>query len=140
MQAATASHTLDDLCALTGLPRRTVRYYMQLGLVDRPEGETRAARYGSKQIEQLLQIRKWSAAGLSLDRIRALLLGELPQVQAPPFHAGMVTVRSHMAVAPGITLVIEPHVAGLSPEAMRAFSGGVIELLAQVLAAEESPQ
>ena len=140
MQATAISHTLDDLCALTGLPRRTVRYYMQLGLVDRPEGETRAARYGSKQLEQLLQIRKWAAAGVSLDRIRALLQGEEPPVQAQPFQAGMVTVRSHIAVAPGITLMIEPHVAGLSPEAMRAFSAGVIQLLAQVQAAQESPQ
>ena len=35
--------SLDDLCTLTDVPKRTARYYMQLGLIDRPVGETRAA-------------------------------------------------------------------------------------------------
>ena len=43
--------TLDELAALVDLPKRTVRYYIQLGLVDRPEGETRAARYGPRHAE-----------------------------------------------------------------------------------------
>ena len=64
-------HPLADLCVLADLPPRTVRYYVQIGLVDRPEGETRAARYGARHLEQLLQIRKWTAAGVSLERIRA---------------------------------------------------------------------
>ena len=64
------SYALTDLCVLADLPQRTVRYYVQIGVVDRPEGETRAARYGSKHLEQLLLIKKWAAAGVSLDRIR----------------------------------------------------------------------
>ena len=32
------SFTLDELCTLTDLPRRTVRYYVQIGLVPRPAG------------------------------------------------------------------------------------------------------
>ena len=77
-----AGHTLAELCALVDLPARTVRYYVQLGLVDRPVGETRAARYGARHLEQLLQIRRWSAAGLSLERIRELLHGETPELPA----------------------------------------------------------
>ena len=50
------SYPLADLCVLADLPLRTVRYYVQIGLVDRPEGETRAARYGARHLEQLLQI------------------------------------------------------------------------------------
>ena len=61
------TYTLDDLCTLAELPKRTVRYYIQLGLVDRPIGETRAAHYTSHHLEQLLQTRKWSEAGVSLD-------------------------------------------------------------------------
>ena len=33
------SFTLDELCTLTDLTKRTVRYYMQMGLVERPIGE-----------------------------------------------------------------------------------------------------
>jgi hypothetical protein len=59
-------------------------YYIQLGLVDRPDGETRAARYGPRHVEQLLQVRKWSDAGVSLERIRELLSGEAPPVPPRP--------------------------------------------------------
>ena len=64
------------------LPPRTVRYYVQIGLVDRPQGETRAARYGSTRLEQSLLIKKWTAAGVSLERIRELLHSGQPPV--PP--------------------------------------------------------
>ena len=46
------SYPLAELCVLVDLPPRTVRYYVQIGLVDRPQGETRAARYGAVQLEQ----------------------------------------------------------------------------------------
>ena len=72
----TPVYTLNELCSLVDMSIRTVRYYVQQGLVDRPEGETRAARYGQKHLDQLLLIKKWTAAGLSLDRIRELLAGE----------------------------------------------------------------
>ena len=75
-------YTLNELCVLADLPVRTVRYYVQNGLVDKPQGETRAARYGARQLEQVLLIKKWTAAGVSLDRIRELLQGEEAPVPA----------------------------------------------------------
>ncbi len=51
-------YPLAELCVLADLPPRTVRYYVQIGLVNRPQGETRAARYGSTHLEQLLLIKK----------------------------------------------------------------------------------
>ena len=125
-------YTLADLCVLADLSPRTVRYYVQVGLVDRPQGETRAARYGARQLEQLLLIRKWTAAGVSLERIRELLQGGPPPVPARPSAPGSVEVRSHLTVADGVEVVIEPGRAGLSPEQVRSFVRGVIDLLAQV--------
>ena len=58
--------SLDDLCTLVDLPRRTVRYYMQLGLVDRSVGETRAAHYTSKHLHQLLRVKQLADAGVSV--------------------------------------------------------------------------
>ena len=37
--------TLDDISALAELPRRTVRYYIQSGLIDRPQGVGKGAYY-----------------------------------------------------------------------------------------------
>lgn len=122
------THSIDELAALVDLPRRTVRYYIQLGLVDRPEGETRAARYGPRHVEQLLAIRKWTEAGVSLERIRELLSGAVPPVPPRPRAPGTVEVWSHLVVADGIEITLEPTRAGLSPEAARAFFEGVRKL------------
>ena len=120
-ESSTPSYPLADLCVLADLPPRTVRYYVQIGLVDRPEGETRAARYGATQLEQLLLIKKWTTAGLSLDRIRELLRGEQAPVPPRARAIGSVEVRSHLMVADGVDVVIEPGRAGLSPEQVRQF-------------------
>ena len=128
----TPSYPLADLCVLADLPPRTIRYYVQMGLVDRPQGETRAARYGATQLEQLLLIKKWTAAGLSLERIRELLHGEQAPVPSRARAVGSVEVRSHLMVADGVDLVIEPGRAGLSPEQVRRFIKGVMAVFAQV--------
>lgn len=120
-------YPLSELCVLADLPVRTVRYYIQIGLVDRPEGETRAARYGARHLEQLLLVKKWTAAGVSLERIRELLRGEdAPVPPPPPPAAGTVTVRSHLTVADGIELVIDAGRARLTPETLRRFVAGVM--------------
>ncbi len=122
-------HSIDDLCRLTGLTRRTVRFYVQKGLLDRPEGEKRGAWYTPHHVEQLLLIRKWTGAGLSLDAIGDLLAGKnsnLPPVK--PLLPGTVEVRSHLVVADGIEVVVSPERAHISPEALREFLRRVGEI------------
>lgn len=130
--SSSSSYPLSELCVLADLPVRTVRYYVQIGLVDRPEGETRAARYFTHHLEQLLLIKKWTAAGVSLERIRELLHGEQAPIPPRPRAIGSVEVCSHLTVADGIEVVIEPGRAGLSPEQVRHFIKGVMAVFAQV--------
>lgn len=130
-------YTLSELCVLADLPVRTVRYYVQNGLVDKPQGETRAARYGARQLEQVLLIKKWTAAGVSLDRIRELLEGEEAPVPARARKPGSVEVWSHLYVADGLEVVIEPGRAQMSPEQVRAFTRGVMALYASIADAPE---
>jgi DNA-binding transcriptional MerR regulator len=120
------TYSLDQLCALTDLPKRTVRYYMQLGLVDRPVGETRAAHYTPGHLDQLMQIRKLADAGVSLERIREVMAGGESPVGARLPQAGAIAVRTHVYVAPGVELQIDPQEAGMSPEQLRAFVRAVI--------------
>lgn len=133
------SYPLTELCALVDLPVRTVRYYIQQGLVDRPQGETRAARYSQQHVEQLLAIKKWSAAGLSLDRIRELLAGTEPNVPQRSRRPGSVEVVSHLYVADGLEILIEPGRAGLTPEQVRLFARGVMALYEQTANTESPP-
>lgn len=137
--SSTPSYPLADLCVLADLPPRTVRYYVQIGLVDRPQGETRAARYGATQLEQLLLIKKWTAAGLSLDRIRELLCGEHAPVPPRARAIGSVEVHSHLMVADGVEVVIEPGRAGLSPDQVRQFIKGVMAVFAEVSGGDAVP-
>lgn len=126
------TYPLSELCVLADLPIRTVRYYVQNGLVDRPEGETRAARYGAKHLEQLLLIKKWTASGVSLERIRELLHGAPPPVPPRTRPVGSVAVCNHLNVADGVEVVIDPGRAGLSPEQVRQFIQGVMLVFAQL--------
>jgi DNA-binding transcriptional MerR regulator len=116
---------LDELCTLADLPRRTVRFYIQEGLVDRPEGAKRGAYYTRDHLEQLLTIRKWQRAGLNLERIRELLSepeGGPAEPPERPKRPGDVSVRSHIILRRGVELVIDPQEAGLTPEEVRALA------------------
>jgi DNA-binding transcriptional MerR regulator len=128
----TQTFSLDELCTLTDLTKRTVRYYVQIGLVNRPEGETRAAKYSPQHLEQLLLVKKWTAAGVSLDRIRELLQGGSAPVPERGRVPGSIEVCSHLHVADGVELVIEPTRAGLTPEQLRHFVRAVMSAYEQI--------
>ena len=125
--------TLDDLCSLTNFSKRTVRYYMQLGLVDRPIGETRAAHYLEAHLQQLLRIKKLTDAGVSLERVRDVLTGGDEPVPARAKKPGSIEVKSHLFVARGIELQISPDEAGLTPDQVRALIKAVMAAAQQVL-------
>ncbi len=125
--------SLDELCTLSDISRRTVRYYIQLGLVDRPVGETRAAHYVGHHLEQLLKIRQFTDAGVSLERIREVLSGEVPPVPPRQRKPGSVQVKSHLFIAEGIELQISPEDAGLTPEQVRLFIRNVMQAYQDLL-------
>ena len=128
-----SSYTLQELCSQVDLPIRTVRYYVQIGLLAKPEGETRAARYGSEHLRQLGLIKQWSQSGLSLERIRELLQQQTtPALPLRPAPLGSVEVKSHVQVAPGLEIVIDPARAGLSSTQLRHLIQGLAALHAKV--------
>lgn len=130
-------YSLSELCALTDLSPRTVRFYIQTGLVDRPIGETRAAFYTTKHAEQLIAVRKWSEAGLSLERIKDVLGGANAPIAEPARKQGAVEVWSHLVVNDGVEIQLEPGKAGMSPEQVRAFFREVIAAYGRVTQGEK---
>ena len=132
--------SLDELCTLTDFSKRTVRYYMQLGLVDRPIGETRSAHYLDVHLEQLLRIKKLTDAGVSLERIREVLAGEEPPVPARQRKPGSIEVKSHLFIAPGMELQISPEEADLSPEKVRELIKAIMATTQHVLQSKETEQ
>lgn len=123
---STPTFSLDQLCTLAAVPKRTVRYYIQMGLLDRPVGETRGAHYLGAHLDSLLRIKQLTDAGVSLERVREVLRGEPPAVPPRPRQAGTVEVRSHIWIAPGIELQVAPEQARISPEQVRALAQAVL--------------
>ncbi len=130
-----ATFTLDQLSALTDLSLRTIRYYIQLGLVDRHEGDRKHARYTQRHMDQLLQVRAMTDQGIPLERIKHQIHGTTPP-PPPPKAAGDISVISKVYVAPGVELHLEPQAAGLSPEKLRLFVRTVLSNWEEIHASE----
>jgi DNA-binding transcriptional MerR regulator len=130
---STKTFTADELSLLTDIPKRTIRYYIQLGLVDRPIGETKAAHYVDTHLDQLLRVKKLTEAKVPLERIRQVMDGE---AEAPPTSArkpGSVDVKTHLYVMPGVEIQISAAEAGMSPEQIRALIKEVMEAAQRVM-------
>jgi len=95
------SYSFEELCALSGVNSRTVRYYIQIGLLDKPIGQTRGAHYTSLHLEKLLRIKQLSESGISLERIRDILTGDPLQLPQQQKQAGHIEVRTHLWVTDG---------------------------------------
>jgi DNA-binding transcriptional MerR regulator len=62
--------SVGDLARLGGVSRRTVRYYVQEGLIPPPRGLGRAATYGHDHLERLLRVKELQERGLTLEEVR----------------------------------------------------------------------
>ena len=109
---------LEQLSDQAQVPGRTIRYYIQRGLLPAPEGEKRGAYYTEAHLAELLRIRQWQEAGLSLDAIAGLLQAKREPPMAPA-RPGAVEVRSHLIVADGLEMVVAPERAGLTQAQLR---------------------
>ena len=66
-------YSIQELADLGDVSRRTVRYYVQEGLLPAPTGIGRGRHYGREHLDRLLQVKALQSAGRSLDDIRVLL-------------------------------------------------------------------
>lgn len=70
------TYTIDQLCELTGFPRRTIRYYVQEGIIAPPAGRGRGGFYYDSHLAILMKIKDLQGSGLRLAEIRELLEAE----------------------------------------------------------------
>jgi DNA-binding transcriptional MerR regulator len=129
--------SLQQLSEQADVPERSIRYYIQKGLLPRPQGETRAAWYGQEHLANLLRIRAWQQQGLSLDAIADLLLAKT-QPPAPAQRPGTVQVHSHLHVTEGVELVVCAERAGLSQAQLRRLFQAVQAAFSDISAAGDT--
>ncbi|GEM77832.1 helix-turn-helix domain-containing protein [Vibrio superstes] len=122
-------YTIQQLSDLTELPVRTIRFYIQKGLVDRPIGERKGARYSDEHIAQCLKIKKWTAAGLSLDKVAQALTEPPAEIPTPAKAVGEVSMKTCIHLADGVELTIDADIAKLSASEIRSLANTIIEQL-----------
>ena len=120
---------INRLAELTGFSVRSIRYYVQQGLLDKPNGVKRQAFYERHHLEQLMLIRKGQDAGYSLERINQLIRNPESFKPIPEQQVGSLTVKSHIQLTDGVELVITPEMASLTAEQLREFSKQCIQTL-----------
>ncbi len=72
-QNAPGYFNIEVLAEKTGTTRRTIRYYVQRGLIPKPEGGGRGHYYTDEHLECIKQIQRLSAQGVPLEVIKRLL-------------------------------------------------------------------
>ena len=80
-------YNIETLARMTGLTRRTIRYYVQRGLVDPPEGGGRGAYYTDSHLDSIKKIKRWSEQGVPLIHMKAKLEGRSFRLRIQPFWA-----------------------------------------------------
>jgi DNA-binding transcriptional MerR regulator len=67
---------IEELADLGGVTRRTVRYYVQEGLLPAPFGLGRGRHYGAEHLKVLLKVKALQEQGLPLSAIREAVAGK----------------------------------------------------------------
>ena len=99
------AYTIGQIAELGGVSRRTVRYYVQEGLIPPPEGLGRGAHYRREHLDALLRVKAMQEQGLLLEEIRHAVSSGEPRAAAaahPP-----LTPRSHwtrIEILPGLEI------------------------------------
>jgi DNA-binding transcriptional MerR regulator len=104
-------YAIGDLADLGGVSRRTVRYYVQEGLLPAPLGVGRGNHYGPEHLDRLLRVKALQEAGRTLEEIRReLAVGAVDrrEVAAQELDLPVRTAWRRLTLAPGVEL----HVSG----------------------------
>jgi DNA-binding transcriptional MerR regulator len=114
-----ARYAIGDLAQLAGVSRRTVRYYVQEGLISAPLGVGRGNHYGPEHLHEILHIKALQEAGRTLDEIRRMTAGsEAARARVPgeiePFPAQR-SIWRRLTLAPGVELQIDSSIRLPSP-------------------------
>ncbi len=104
-------YAIGDLARLAGVSRRTVRYYVQEGLIPAPLGVGRGNHYSAEHLEQILRVKAMQEAGRTLDEIRNV--GKAPRRGASAQPAEQLQIERslwrHLTLAPGVELHVASH-------------------------------
>lgn len=113
--------TLAELAEASGLPARTIRFYIARRVLNGPGKAGRGAVYGPEHLAQLEQIQRLQAQGRTIAEIGRTLNGNPPESHAP---ASATAWWQHL-VADDVMVWVRD---GLSPWRTRQVRAAIHEL------------
>jgi len=93
---------IRELASAGGVTRRTVRYYVQEGLIPPPLGLGRGDHYTEEHLQALIRVRTFQEQGLTIAQIRETLAGQRPAAPLVTSPARQAWLR--LVLAPGVEL------------------------------------
>jgi hypothetical protein len=112
-------YAIGDLATLGGVSRRTVRYYVQEGLIPAPLGIGRGNHYGPEHLQHLLRVKALQEGGRTLDEIKRTSVAagrSRPRVAASAESPALPrTVWRRISLSPGVELHVAADVHLPSP-------------------------
>jgi len=103
-------YNIETLAKLTGVSRRTVRYYVQRELLPPPEGHNRGSYYTEKHLERLKKILGLAQSGVPLIKMKSLLDEEHGFVETETIQGTFKTSRwERIEILKGLELNFYPN-------------------------------
>jgi DNA-binding transcriptional MerR regulator len=97
-------YNIELLVKLSGLPKRTIRYYIQMGLLSPPAGNCRGSYYTDEHLNRLEQIKKWSQQGVPLNKIKDIINGDVPSVTVDKVYSLCTSQWEKLEICEGVEL------------------------------------
>lgn len=113
-------YSIGEIAERGGVTRRTVRYYVQRGLIPQPLGLGRGEHYAAEHLAAVLRVKALQEQGATLEEIRRHMAGEpVPAAEAAPQSKPTVAAGRRRVARPGqvwirqaVTPGVELHVLG----------------------------
>ena len=130
-----AYYNIETIARMTGLTRRTIRYYVQRELIPKPEGGGRGHYYTDEHLKRIETIQKWQAQGVPLEKIKGLLgRGEMireeivskPVTFTPPYPIPHVATTKWTKVSIGDCVEVSFRDGTLTAEDQKAIEDFII--------------
>lgn len=97
---------IEELAELGGVTRRTVRYYVQEGLLPAPRGVGRGRHYGPEHLARLLEVKAMQERGESLEAILRAFEGGPGRQELAPSPQVRREVVTRIVLAGGLELIV----------------------------------
>ena len=126
---------IETLAKKTGLTRRTIRYYVQRGLLQKPEGGGRGHYYTDYHLERIKEIKRLTAQGVPLEKMKEFFSGIQIAIKEPStnlvqmHHAPVVREDHWKRIRIGPDMEVSFRAGAISKEEEQAIKNFIISIV-----------